>query len=241
MRLSRSKRGTDKPIEIFIALFVILAVAMVILKMFSSQIEQKKNEMEVEQQKQKAIQAQEDLNSFCDTKCSAAMRTLKDKVTFCTSYYPDMIDINKNSIADYTMALDNIQGYCEDRIYCAAFRPCGSLDIKNCKQLVCDYVANTFGVAEPRQRAQRVFGYDDRSDTYGGFFQPGACWNRLTNEQKRNHWFNILLQADDILANQDSGVKCSLVVGSCSDRWGDLNGEFRNISAEEWKLQCKSY
>ncbi|MEM4268420.1 MAG: hypothetical protein QXK37_06355 [Candidatus Woesearchaeota archaeon] len=37
----KGKRGTDKPIEIFIALFVILAVAMVILKMFSSQIEQK--------------------------------------------------------------------------------------------------------------------------------------------------------------------------------------------------------
>ena len=50
MRLFKGKLGTDKPIEIFIALFVILAVAMVILKMFSSQIEKKKTEMEQQQQ-----------------------------------------------------------------------------------------------------------------------------------------------------------------------------------------------
>ena len=42
----RNKKGTDKPIEIFVALFIILAVAMVILKMFSGQIQDKTKERE---------------------------------------------------------------------------------------------------------------------------------------------------------------------------------------------------
>ena len=87
MRLFRGKLGTDKPIEIFIALFVILAVAMVLLKMFSSQIEQKKTEMEEQAQAERAKQAVADLDTYCDSQCSKAHRSLKDKVSYCTSYY----------------------------------------------------------------------------------------------------------------------------------------------------------
>ena len=63
------KKGTDKPIEIFIALFVILAVAMVILKMFSTQIAQKQNEMARQQEIERIKQAKNDLNIFCEQKC----------------------------------------------------------------------------------------------------------------------------------------------------------------------------
>ncbi len=233
MNIFRGKLGTDKPIEIFIALFVILAVAMVILKMFSSQIEQKKTEMEQEQQAEAARQAVADLDIFCDSACSKATRSLKDKVSYCTSYYKGEIDINKNSMADYTTDLDNIQGYCEDRIYCAAYRPCGSLDMQNCKKLTCDYLENNMGITNDIDKADRLVGFDGVN--YNGLFEPGDCWTRLTSEQKKSHWFYNFMLEPDILSAQDSGDRCFFEYGTCLDTWSDINGVYDPTS---WQDQC---
>jgi len=40
-----NRRGTEKPIEIFVALFVILAVALVMLKLFQGQITEKQAQL----------------------------------------------------------------------------------------------------------------------------------------------------------------------------------------------------
>ena len=40
----KNRKGTEKPIEIFVALFIILAVALVMLKLFQSQIAEKQKE-----------------------------------------------------------------------------------------------------------------------------------------------------------------------------------------------------
>jgi hypothetical protein len=234
MRLFRGKLATDKPIEIFIALFVILAVAMVILKMFSSQIEQKKTEMEQQQQEQRAFQAMADLDTYCDSQCSKAFRSLKDKVAYCTSYYREEIDINKNSMPDYTMALDNIQGFCEDRIYCAAYRTCGSLDMQNCKKVVCQYLEDTLGLESDYDMADRLVGYD--GGTYTGLFQPGECWYRISDEEKKYHWFNNFLSVEDPL-----GTTCSLLVGTCYERRGEFEADpdfSQWITDGTWEQEC---
>ncbi|MBW2990114.1 hypothetical protein KY348_00240 [Candidatus Woesearchaeota archaeon] len=188
LKVSRGKKGTDKPIEIFIALFVILAVAMVLLKMFSSQIESKKREMEEQQLQEAARAAMEDLNTFCDSQCTHAHRSLKDKVTFCTSYYREHVDINKNNVVDYTMALDNIYGYCEDRIYCAVYRPCSNLNMENCIEILCDYLGVNANL--------RVF------DIQYGLILPGDCYDAIRTSadqddifKKANHWYTSLLSS----------------------------------------------
>jgi len=236
----RGKKGTDKPIEIFIALFVILAVAMVILTMFSSQIEQKKNEMEQQAQEERARQAMADLDAYCDTQCSKAHRSLKDKVAYCTSYYRGEIDINKNSMADYTMALDNIQGYCEDRIYCSTYRPCGSLDILSCRRLVCDYLDRYMGLGsatDPGEadinKANRLVGYDDSSREYEGLYQPGECWNRIQPEEKKLHWFYNFLTVPDWI---EPGSSCVYRWGTCIENADTLQQIYP--VADEWQADC---
>jgi len=224
MKLFRGKLGTDKPIEIFIALFVILAVAMVILKMFSSQIEQKKTEMEQEQQEERARQAMADLDIYCDSQCSKATRSLKDKISYCTSYYRGEIDINKNSMADYTMALDNIQGYCEDRIYCSAYRPCGSLDILNCKKLTCDYLERNMGITIDEDQADRLVEFDGATRYYG-LYQPGECWERLTDDDRRNHWFyNFMIVPD--FEGDPATERCFFQYGTCLDTEPELRNYY---------------
>jgi hypothetical protein len=227
------KRGTDKPIEIFIALFVILAVAMVILKMFSSQIEQKRQEMETQQQEERAKMAKADLDAYCDSLCSNAQRSLKDKVSYCTSYYRGSIDINKNSVADYTDALDNIQGYCEDRIYCAAYRPCGSLDMRTCKKITCDYMSNTMGITEDVAKSDRLFGYKVSTQSYAGLVQPGECWTRLTSEQKKLHWFYSFMLQPDFMGTT-TGAKCFFKYGSCLESADALSALYSDV----WDGDC---
>jgi hypothetical protein len=242
-----SKRGTDKPIEIFIALFVILAVAMVILKMFSSQIEEKRKEMETQQQEERARMAQADLDTFCATKCSNAFKSLKDKVTFCTSYYQGEIDINKNSMPDYTMLIDNIQGYCEDRIYCSAYKPCGSLDVLTCKKIVCDYMDRQMEVSGDEAQANRMVGYDTTKGQYkaGALFNPGECWNRLSDEEKKMHWFYTFMAVPDI-NNVDTsgnflGGKCFFTAGTCLETYQEINDAFSAWSFDDWAGSCPVY
>jgi len=220
----KGKLGTDKPIEIFIALFVILAVAMVILKMFSSQIEQKKTEMEEQAQSERARQAMADLDIYCDSQCSKAHRSLKDKVAYCSSYFRGEIDINKNSMPDYTLALDNIQGYCEDRIYCAAYRPCGSLDMINCKKLTCDYLERNMGIVGDEDQANRLVGY--KEGRYTGLIQPGDCWDRISSEEKKMHWFYNFMASPDFSTPDVDNDRCFLEVGSCKSTESSLESEF---------------
>jgi hypothetical protein len=241
----RNKRGTDKPIEIFIALFVILAVAMVILKMFSSQIEEKRKEMETQQQEERSRLAQADLDTFCATQCSNAYKSLKDKVTYCTSYYHGEIDINKNSMPDYTMMIDNIQGYCEDRIYCAAYKPCGSLDLRTCKKIVCDFMSTNMGISDDVSKASRLVGYNADKDLYNGWIAPGDCWAKLTDDEKKNHWFYNFMQVADLNSVDTSGVnyaggKCFLKEGSCYESYGDVMDEFNSVypTADAWNAAC---
>jgi hypothetical protein len=245
-----SKRGTDKPIEIFIALFVILAVAMVILKMFSSQIEEKRKEMETQQQEERARMAQADLDTFCATKCSNAFKSMKDKVTFCTSYYQGEIDINKNSMPDYTMLIDNIQGYCEDRIYCAAYQPCGSLDIITCKQIVCNYLRDSMEVTTDEAQAQRLVGYDATKDKYkeAALFNPGECWTRLSEEEKKMHWFYTFMAVPDINDVDTSGNylggRCFLKMGTCLETHAEVSDTSTGFGAwsyDDWAASCPVY
>ncbi|MEM4268419.1 MAG: hypothetical protein QXK37_06350 [Candidatus Woesearchaeota archaeon] len=179
--------------------------------------------------------AKADLDSYCDSLCAQAHRSLKDKVTYCTSYYRGEIDINKNSIPDFTMALDNIQGYCEDRIYCAAYRPCGSLDMLTCKKITCDYIERNLGAGNSDvTKSNRLVHYNPDSDTYSGYFQPGECWSRLSSEERENHWFYHFMSVPDYMG-KTSDSKCFFRWGTCLETASALQTEY---DTNTWQADC---
>ncbi|MDD9952788.1 MAG: hypothetical protein OXR66_00460 [Candidatus Woesearchaeota archaeon] len=146
-----NKKGTEKPIEIFVALFIILAVALVMLKLFQSQIADKQKELADVQQETKAKELREKVELACAEKCTQASnngcnraslaslcmygshRVLKDN---------EFIDLNNNNKPDYDDSLLAGIGVCEDRLYC--FHMMGSccareISAAECRLILKDY------------------------------------------------------------------------------------------------------
>lgn len=178
IKMIRNKRATEKPIEIFIALFVILAVAMVLLKMFGGQITQKQKELKQIADRNKLEQMKKDIKTFCSSKCADIDGTM-DKVTYCKTKYIGETDMNDNGITDEYNDDFSIAGICEDTVYCAAVTDCKSLTMKNCIQIMCNYFRNEWGLDDAEATARLK-----------GFIQPGLC--EMTDEQKANHWYYMI-------------------------------------------------
>jgi hypothetical protein len=167
----RNKRGTDKPIEIFVALFIILAVAMVILKMFSGQIQDKTKELQNIQQKEKYTQAKGDAKRECDELCTNALQddcNLQQKAQFCQHKLLNGLDINMNGqTGDYSEDLLSGVGVCEDAIYCPHVTSCqcqGDLSVKNCLTILDTYFKDNMGM-QP----------DAACDMIKNRYQTGKC------------------------------------------------------------------
>jgi len=129
------KKGSDKPIEIFVSLFLILAVAMVLLKMFSGQVADKGNELSEYSEKQNAI-------ATCEQSCSDVKANKcrpEDQIRFCSKKFS--LDYNGDSILgtnkdDYTFP------FCEDSIYCPIVTDCEcgvKLTLPECKDIMNKY------------------------------------------------------------------------------------------------------
>lgn len=146
------KKGTDKPIEIFIALFIILAVAMVILKMFSGQIQDKTKELAKIEQKEQFQQAKGDAKRECDEICTSALQndcSPQYKAQFCQHMLINGLDIDMNgNTKDYSEDLLGGIGVCEDSIYCPQVTTCtcnDELNMINCIDIVYEYYQNEMG------------------------------------------------------------------------------------------------
>ena len=149
----RNKKGTDKPIEIFVALFIILAVAMVILKMFSGQIQDKTKELQKIEQREKFQQAKGDAKRECDEICTAALQNdcnPQQKAQFCQHKLLDGLDVNMDGDKkDYTEDLLSGIGACEDTIYCPQVTSCqcqGSLAMIDCVDILYSYYTSEMGI-----------------------------------------------------------------------------------------------
>jgi hypothetical protein len=186
MKLSRNKKGTEKPIEIFIALFVILAVAMVLLKMFSGQISSKTKELKEMEQRNKLKENLANAKDFCDTKCTNSMDNncaLKDKAQFCISYIENGIDLNGNGIInDYDATFLGGIGVCEDQLYCPQITDCNcgvKLTMKNCINILC-----TYWVGEQGLDVDKADGLLER------YYKPGSCTMAKDDEDLHWYWAN---------------------------------------------------
>lgn len=146
MRLFHQKRGTEKPIEIFIALFIILAVAMVILKMFSGQVSGKTKELEILEKEQKLKESVDRAKQNCDEICTDALQSDCSSQTlaqFCITYVQKGLDLDGNGVsADYDDLFLGGLGICEDRVYCPHLTTCKcnrELTMANCAEILCGY------------------------------------------------------------------------------------------------------
>jgi hypothetical protein len=214
----RNKKGTDKPIEIFIALFVILVVAMVILKMFQSQISEKSAQLAEETQKEKINSLKKDLDQFCQMKCNEAGSSRRSQVQYCISYFEtdpnDDLDGDGQlaSTGDYIDEItDGLIGFCEDRIYCPAYNDdCGNLNPERCKEIVCEWMAEQNALSTDEELTQKVFGtITNFEDEY---LTPGKCYDGLTKNQLEKHWFTNVIKMKSPFDGENF---CYFDVGTC--------------------------
>ncbi|MFH1510177.1 MAG: hypothetical protein ABIF10_00670 [Candidatus Woesearchaeota archaeon] len=174
------KRGTDKPIEIFVALFVILAVAMIVLQMFSSQISAKTEALKGMAYAADLTKKISNAKEACQDKCANALDNgCADAMTaqFCMAHAE--LDLNANGKLDdlnneYLAGI----GICEDKIYCTQIITCvckRELNMKNCLNILCSYWKGQGLSAADQELAMATA------------ITPGGC-NYASNPQ---HWANI--------------------------------------------------
>ena len=147
----KNKKASEKTIEIFVALFLILAVAMVLLKMFSGQVADKSNELN----RMDKIQAS---TAKCNDLCTKAKSNdcrVEDQIAFCTAKYK--FDLNgDHKIDQYDKGSVVL---CEDNIYCPLETECDcgmNLNMKNCLELTKNYY-NENGI--PVSTIQDIYKY----------------------------------------------------------------------------------
>lgn len=177
-KIINNKKGSEKPIEIFIALFVILAVAMVLLKMFGGQIISKQKELKDMADQSKIDQLKKSVKSYCSNKCNEIESQL-DKVTYCKTRFVGDVDFNNNGIINEYNSEFSIFGVCEDTIYCPVVYECQSFNMKNCVEILCDYFKDEWGLNQT-----------EATSRLDSFIKPGTC--QMTDDQKLNHWYYMI-------------------------------------------------
>lgn len=149
-----NRKGTEKPIEIFVALFIILAVALVMLKLFQSQIADKQKELADVQQEQKSKELLQKVKQACSDKCvdasnngcsDASLASLCSYGSAQVLGKNNYIDLNKDQVSGYDTSLLAGIGVCEDRVYCFHLVDscCAqAINAQNCKAILTRYWDN---------------------------------------------------------------------------------------------------
>ncbi len=173
----RGTRGTEKPIEIFIALFIILAVAMLLLRLFKDQIDQKVTLMQREEWKEERERQKENAIRTCDKSCTDAVKAKCSEralANFCKEKVVGGLDLNLNQNKDDYVAGVDVEGFmlsggtCEDRIYCREITECNACDVElnidNCVKITCTWLKKSVPAATALARAQQIFRFGDCLD-----------------------------------------------------------------------------
>ncbi len=177
------KKGTEKPIEIFVALFIILAVAMVMLKVFNTQITQQQDTLSDEEQKRQLEYLQTDAKQECSSLCALAQSNQcspSDKAEYCMKRINEYWSKSPDGTILQQIGTTN---YCEDTLYCPQITKCEcggrELTIENCFKLVCDRLLNEHGWL-PAQ-----------AETYltNTVYHPGACYATASGQDQILHWY----------------------------------------------------
>lgn len=170
-----NRKGTDKPIEIFIALFIILAIAMLMLRMFADQLRQKTEELKRQEYKQALEQAKNEAEQSCSKACTKTLEnhcSPKALAEYCIARVEGGLDLNiDNDHEDYVKPTSSTGfllsgGACEDTVYCREIKPCNecekNLNLENCVKLTCGWLKNEgHDAATAFQLADQYYSFGD--------------------------------------------------------------------------------
>ena len=189
----RSKRGTEKPIEIFIALFVILAVSLLVLRLFQTQIQGTTDDLSQYQAEQQRSQLKSTFEAECRSVCSQAENerrcSLESIAQVCIQnsnriLSGEYIDLNRNNRDDYdTEAYVGI-GVCENNIPCflEQNRCCGRvLNAEECGAILCE-LATERGMDDPADIFGAVGFTPDNYNTCSPESEAFAWWTQIPDE-----------------------------------------------------------
>ena len=190
------KKGMEKPIEIFVALFVILAVALLLLNIFEDQLNTQTEELDQigpDRQEELMTAAQE----YCmdDRRCPSRSYSegcsTEHLARLCIAYGTDDSEFNPAEYMDLNsdgeMGFDTTQvpgiGICEDNVPCHSLvtECCGEpINAKNCKDILerhanqngldaGPFISNSIRSPTSECRADTSFSTDQHWINHSGF------------------------------------------------------------------------
>lgn len=186
-----NKKGTEKPIEIFVALFVILAVALLLLQLFQGQLSEQQSRLDEEARAREQEQIRDSARQHCNAACQEASSrgcTTSAMASFCLAYASDAVseprflDLNLDGELNVDQSLLGGVKVCEDAVPCHAMidRCCGqSIDHTSCRR----FLERHWEGHEPEQRAQLA---EDLVRT--GEVDPQCVKGDGMHDL---HWFNV--------------------------------------------------
>lgn len=170
-----NQRGMEMPIQIFIVLFVLLAVGMLVLQMFQQQIGNSAEQLQA-QTNQRQMQAEMlSKQQFCQSRCGCD--ALEKKAEFCFSKLDGGVNFDGKGMPTDFYEKGGI-GLCEDSVYCSHLTDCKcDLTIANCVTVLCSYW-QTQGL-----------GNETMNNKLREFYKPGNC--AFSDEKKSSFWYYI--------------------------------------------------
>jgi len=192
MRTIRNRRGTEKPIEIFVALFVILAVALVMLKLFQGQITQEQKQLSDVQQAQKASDMLDSVTLNCKSLCTQASNngcSLQSLATLCLASSDQVLqtgeylDLDHNNMMNFNTKSFGGVGACEDKIYCFN----GLID-QCCNQKITP--TNCESILENFWKSEGLGCPEPQTTMFNNYLSHGACTPSGTEAPLA--WWNLM-------------------------------------------------
>lgn len=197
-----SKKGTEKPIEIFVALFVILAVALVMLQLFQGQITEQRGAISEFEQQQQLQRMQDDIGLHCLQQCTRAENdgrcSLQALASLCMAgthqIFDDgqFIDFDGDNRISYNTDQYGGEGVCEDQIYCFTH-------MERC----CNRQINAESCADILNQFWNSRGWDSDSSQRENLCQTnlrtGSC--SPDSAQESLAWWNEFVGPDNVCEN----------------------------------------
>lgn len=178
------KKGTEKPIEIFVALFIILAVSMIMLKMFQGQITEKTAEMKGMQRETDLLEKLDNARIKCKELCANANEEgCPDRAisAYCMRKF-EGLDLDGDLETDgYDKTLMAGIGVCEQSVLCPMLTECKcgkDLDLKTCRDIMCGY-----------WEGQGISVQADRTSMLTSAYASGGCYDPTATT---DDWHTIL-------------------------------------------------
>lgn len=168
-----NSRGMEMAIQIFIVLFVLLAVSMLVLNLVSEQFESQGNEIDKFNQDQAKENKINKFKTTCNSYCNS--NQVAEKAKYCL----ETLSLSDELVPSFNKEFQAGIGVCEDKIYCSMITNCSGLSMTNCKALLCNYWAS------------QSLDANTQNNLLETYITPGKCYNTLQPSEKSLHWFGI--------------------------------------------------